>query len=62
MGYIQSHVKQFWFLHSSWLLAFAHFMIPSVNTFIETHPHSMEAGIAALVVARLTQAQLTPAK
>lgn len=59
-----AHLKQWWFMHSTWVIAGAHFLIPSVNVWIDKHPHTMEAAIATAVVARLMQGQsaLAPVK
>lgn len=57
-----THLKQFWFLHSAWILSFAHFMIPSVNNYIDKHPHEAMSGIATLVIARLVQGPAMAAK
>lgn len=62
MDKILTHLKQFWFMHSTWVLAFAHFMIPSVNNYIDKHPHEAMSGIATLVIARLAQGPVVAAK
>ncbi len=57
---ILNHLKHFWFLHSTWVVAVLHFMVPSVNQWIDGHPHTMLAIIGPVVIARIVQGPTAP--
>jgi hypothetical protein len=49
------HLKQWWYAHSTWIIWAVHFLVPSVNAWMDQHPKSVMGAIFILIASRMIQ-------
>lgn len=48
-----AHLKQWWTLHSLWVISVVSFFVPSFQAYILGHPKGLLAGVLGLVITAL---------